>query len=285
MYLVSLAVIILILLTIARFQLSGQLGHLAFRGVLMLCLGFFGLPQEYINKVPVNMVNAGVYWTLRYEWMFYIALPLLAFLLRRDKVFIVFVTLFVVGSVFRPTLPVARLGTFVLGMCAAQLISWRRCSSLLSSRYIALLSVVCLFLVPLTMGYYGADTRQPAWKPVTTLCIGLPFIAVVYGNDFFSLLRLRGAKVLGLISYSVYLLHGIVLFVTMRAIHHWRPINTLSPVEYWGIASICGLVTLMLSALSYRFIEFPWLHTGRQRRAADVLENRPSNNMAIPVAR
>jgi peptidoglycan/LPS O-acetylase OafA/YrhL len=285
MYLVSLAVIAFILLILARFRLPDHFGRVASAGARMLFLGFFGLPQEHINQVPVNMVNAGVYWTLRYEWMFYLALPILAFLLRWPRAFIGFVVAFAVGSFLKPSLPVARLGPFVVGMTAAQLISWRPCWPFLASRYVAVMSLLSLCLVPITMGYYGADVRQPAWKPITTLCTGLPFIAVVYGNDFFGLLRFRGAKVLGLISYSVYLLHGIVLFVTMWAVHHWHPINTLSPVEYWAIASACGFLTLLLSALTYRYVEYPWLKPQRKPDPAMALQGQSAVDTGISVVR
>jgi peptidoglycan/LPS O-acetylase OafA/YrhL len=194
MYFVSLAAAGVILLVLAKFQFSTPVKTLALEAGRMFFLGFFGFPQDSINGTPVNMVNAGVFWTLRYEWAYYFFLPLLALTLRRPKIFVVFVLVFAVASALRPSIQIARLGPFVLGMCAAQLISWRGHSALLRSRYMAMIAVFSLLLVPFTMGTYRAETHQPAWKPVTTLCIALPFIVAAYGNDFFGLLKMRGAK-------------------------------------------------------------------------------------------
>ena len=283
MYYVSLAVAGAVVLVLAKFQFS-PFATLAPKIGRMLFMGFFGFPEDSIDGTPVNMINAGVFWTLRYEWSYYFSLPLLAITLRRPKIFVLFVIVFAAASALRPSIQIARLGPFVLGMCAAQLISWQGHSALLRSRFVALIAVLSLLLVPLTMGNYGAESRQSAWKPVTTFCIALPFIAAVYGNDFFGLLKLRGAKVLGLISYSVYLLHGILLFVVMRIVHLAFPINRLSPIMYWVLAFFCGLLTLVLSAVTYRFVEYPWLKYRARRPAPIAAELRSSMQPPAPVA-
>jgi peptidoglycan/LPS O-acetylase OafA/YrhL len=271
MYMVSLGVIGTILFLLAHFRFTAPLPHLAGRSALSLCLGFFGLPQDTINHVPVNMVNASVYWTLQYEWAFYLALPLLARVLQRDWIFVAFVLAFTLLAIMKPAMRMARLSPFILGMCAARLFAWREMPALRSAP-VTLASVAAILLVPFAMGSYASPSGASNWTPIASLVIALPFLAVVHGNNFFRLLTLPGAKVLGRISYSVYLLHGIVLFVTMRCLNAYFPLHGMLPLVYWCFAGLSGLATLGLSALSYRWIEYPWL---RGKRPKDLSSTPP----------
>jgi peptidoglycan/LPS O-acetylase OafA/YrhL len=86
------------------------------------------------------------------------------------------------------------------------------------------------------------------------------FVGVVEGWSAFGLLRSRPAKVLGLASYSLYLTHCIVLYVVIGALDHQRPVAELSLPAYWAFAALAALAAVALSTLTYRRIEFPFLH-------------------------
>jgi len=108
------------------------------------------------------------------------------------------------------------------------------------------------------MGNYRAESRQSAWKPVTTFCIALRSLQPYTETTFLACLSCGGAKVIGLISYSVYLLHGILLFVVMRIVAFGVPDQSPFADKYWVPRLFCGLLTLVLSAVTYRFVEYPW---------------------------
>src|SRR5262249_18677865 len=78
MYWLSLTLIGAIVLFCLAPAFPARPGYLALRIAPSLVAGMFGLPDETVGGVQVNLVNAGVYWTLQYEWGFYLALPILA---------------------------------------------------------------------------------------------------------------------------------------------------------------------------------------------------------------
>lgn len=201
---------------------------------------------HYINRV---------YWTLAYEWSFYLALPLLALFARGWGAVVLVAAVFFFGM----QTPVVL--NFLFGAAAAALVHSPRlqaarripwASPWLSA--LALASLGAYFTLP---KYYGLSQ--------TVLLFGF-FIFVVHGNSLFGLLRTGPAKLLGMISYSIYLTHCIALFVTVRAVEAVRPMETVPSVQYWMLAALAAAGCVLLSALTYRYVEFPFIHpqAGRQ---------------------
>src|SRR5205807_2224389 len=125
---------------------------------LVPCFSLGIVPLPGINGVNVNRINAGVFWTLQYEWGFYLVLPFLALLATPGR---------------------------LIAFCMVAL--------------------------------------------------------------------------LGTISYSVYLLHGIVLFIIFRLVSLLLRIDEMSLLGYWSLVCGCGVLTILISGLTYRFVEHPFL--------------------------
>jgi peptidoglycan/LPS O-acetylase OafA/YrhL len=85
------------------------------------------------------------------------------------------------------------------------------------------------------------------------------FVFVVDGNSLFGLLRTRPAKLLGMVSYSIYLTHCIVLFVVVHSFNAAVPVATLDAAGYWLLAAFAAAVTVVLSAATYQYVEYPFL--------------------------
>jgi peptidoglycan/LPS O-acetylase OafA/YrhL len=81
----------------------------------------------------------------------------------------------------------------------------------------------------------------------------------VYGNNLFGLLKMPAAKFLSTISYSIYLLHGIVLYFGLHIVNIVYPIQSLSPFLFWLVILLTGLLVVLISAVTYRFIEHPYI--------------------------
>jgi peptidoglycan/LPS O-acetylase OafA/YrhL len=79
-------------------------------------------------------------------------------------------------------------------------------------------------------------------------------------------LRTGSAKVLGTISYSLYLIHCIALFVTVHAVDSLVPIASLEPLEYWLLAALAAAASVLLSACTYRYVEHPFLRSQNASR-------------------
>ncbi|GAC1373237.1 MAG: hypothetical protein NVS3B3_07640 [Aquirhabdus sp.] len=62
---------------------------------------------------------------------------------------------------------------------------------------------------------------------------------------------------LGEMAYSLYLLHGIVLFICFKFILGFNRASHLSTVEHWGVILLCSIVLVIFSFMTYRLIEKP----------------------------
>lgn len=227
----------------------------------------------------VSTLN-GVFWTLPFEWQFYLLFPLLFVLLARAGpwtlgiagVAIVFAAKGYVmqtgDGTMHAQLPI-RLDAFVLGMCAGRLaarspLPRRAAMAAFVAGLLALLVTPLLFFdLPTGNHYYSLKGFvRPLWiaAGVALMLLGItgerhPGVAI-FGN--------RVAVGLGLISYSIYLFHVPVLeiFIQQRA-----KVDALAALPFGLPLVVGGALPLVLavSYVSYKLVEQPF----QRRRAAD----------------
>ncbi|EJM77236.1 acyltransferase family protein [Pseudomonas sp. GM55] len=222
-------------------------------GACLKWLGFtiyFGVPD--INGFPgTYVVNAGVTWTLPYEWTFYMALPLIAlaigvwppvkYLLLSVLSMYAFGYLYLAGSFY---------WLFLGGMVAAILVRFESFRAVAVSRW-ATLIVLVLAVYVVTMYPSVYDYVQAKFLLVIVFC----FIAG--GNSIFGVLNSKVSRVMGEMAYSIYLLHGLVLFVAFRLVIGASLGKALSPSQYWGVIVTLTPVLILICGLTFRFIERP----------------------------
>jgi len=148
---------------------------------------------------------------------------------------------------------------FLFGAFAAWIVHRRLLEGRLSSPWLGVLPLASLG------AYFALPTGNGL--PQSAALFGF-FIFVVHGWSLFGLLRTRAAKVLGTISYSIYLTHCIALYVTMHAVDRLVPVRTLEGGEYWMLAGLAAAGCVLLSALTYRYVEHPFLHSQPARKPA-----------------
>jgi peptidoglycan/LPS O-acetylase OafA/YrhL len=243
MYAVSVAMALAVVLVASGFALHEP--PVALLKELRPWLSFGFMTTGETNGVrDAHAINA-VYWTLAYEWMFYLALPLLALLARgRWSLLLPAAALF-----FGTQSPI--VFNFLSGALAAVLVQRRTLGSRLGAAWLAPLPLAAL------AAYFLAPGLPPAARVALLFAV---FVFVVHGYSFFGLLRSRAAKVLGAASYSIYLTHCIVLFVVVRSAHHVVPIGALEPLQYWLLVSLAAAATVLLSAYTFRHVEYPFIH-------------------------
>lgn len=214
--------------------------------------GIMGFPQwrNQIHSVPLN---AGVTWTLQYEWYFYLALPVLA--LRATPKATVALAVVCAGLAATNTEAGIACFNFSLGMLTAVIRSRWKVPAWVRGIPGLLLCVVCVGLLGFGSG------KQTVWS---SLALGVLFVTVACGQDLKGLLTSQAARWLGTISYSVYLLHGIVLYVVLRRVNALVPIGSLADVTYWLLIGGVGLLTVLLSAVTYSWIERPFIQARPQ---------------------
>lgn len=162
-----------------------------------------------INEIDPGLLNAQVNWTLRYEWAFYLALPLVALMATPRRFVILMLGVFAVCLAFPETRYYGRVASsFALGMMAAhwiQSVGWRPAFAG------GVASVACLVLA---IGVPAASAIQSeVGRLLPLLVLAGFFLCVVNGNSMFGALTARGARMLGAVSYSFYLTHGYVLYL------------------------------------------------------------------------
>ncbi len=74
---------------------------------------------------------------------------------------------------------------------------------------------------------------------------------------------------LGVVSYSLYLFHPVVLYVVLRGVEIAQRGGWLAPGPLWVLLGICGALTVGLCALTYRWVERPAIALGKRWAARE----------------
>ncbi len=233
---------------------------------------------QYIKRVLAGAIqpslpNGG--WSITTEFHFYLLLPALLFLSRKSKYSLVLLlgaavlirALFHQGRGEIQTLSywtiVGRIDQFLLGMIAYQF------RNLVTERHTF---VVCSSVLFAIFYWYfdsqGGFFAYPSFPSQSAIWILMPTIeglayAVLiawYDSSFaHSHGKLsRFVALIGLYSYSIYLLHYFVVFKVSREIHH-SLIDLSNIYVALIVSSICFLFMIPIGYLSHRFIESPFL--------------------------
>lgn len=216
----------------------------------------------FFHMVVINRhtgyVFGGVAWTLLYEAWFYLSLPLLAIIIfHNTALWKKMLAVGIVAALFLVNhLQIAICAAFLGGILA---VYWRlneRRVKLAASRTASVIALVCLACVGIFI-----------YDPFNVLAIALLsvfFVAISSGNTLFGLLEMPAARWMGEISYSIYLIHGIVLWLFMRIIVPRLP--GFHPSFAW-LAAIGLLLTpilVLVTSASYLAIERPFITLGHQ---------------------
>ena len=266
LYLFSITLMLLIVVLMSAGTLHDSLGKTAWDVFRWATFTILGRPD--INGLKIaDLVVAGVVWTLPYEWVFYLSLPLFALTvgIRPSRPYLLLGLLAVAGAFIRHFEPNILL-MFAGGISAAILVRYERFLEFAASRIAAIVAILCLgaavALFPLAY----------AFAPFVLLAVF--FCIVAGGSDLFGLLTRTAARKLGEMSHSIYMLHGVILYTTFILIVGAARSRALSPLGHWAVVVI-GIIPAMLLIChaTFRFIEYPPM-----QKARDVekwLKSRP----------
>ena len=197
------------------------------------------------------LLTAAVSWTLDYEWIFYLMLPLIA-LVRGTRVPLVLLLISALMVVERHSEVLSENMLPFFGGVFAALVSTIPAIRKFSPSRIASL----LVLASLAVAYgIGRSLPTAVWLGLLTLA----FTLIANGNTLSGLLSCRVSRAFGEITYSVYLLHGLVLFIAFRGVVGIPLAQSLSPAMHWVVVALATPLLVALSYASWRWIEQPCL--------------------------
>jgi peptidoglycan/LPS O-acetylase OafA/YrhL len=208
-----------------------------------------------------KLLIAGVVWSLAFEWLFYFSLGLIGpvfFRIRTSLITVVVTGLFFLLFVYilydnYPYGAWNRLSPFLCGIVAAFAVRNEKVRKIGSKVWLTPVLLVLLFVA---LYFYPT-----VFDLIPLVCMTIGFIAICCGNSLFGILTSKACCLLGQISYSIYLLHGLLLFITFRFIIGFPVAARLTPLAHWGIITACSVAVVSVCSLTYYFVERPCLNS------------------------
>jgi peptidoglycan/LPS O-acetylase OafA/YrhL len=263
LYVFAMSLFFLVIAVVSHGVLNESLPRTLNKALSWLTFTIFGGPN--LNGVQHSFrILAGVTWTLPYEWFFYFSLPLLALVVRvRPPLpYVIFAVACVIFAALR--YPHEPFQFFLGGIAAAKLsrVEWFR--QVAAKKISSLLSIGC---IAIAITYYPSSSGI-----IPLILLSIAFAPIASGNTLFGLLASPVSRTLGEITYSIYLLHGITLFVTFNFIIGLTEAKSLSLISHWLVIAGLTPVLVLASYATYRFIESPAM--GKTAVVADWIRSR-----------
>ncbi len=263
MYYVSLTLMIILILATTNWKLNVDTA-VFLDSIFNWCL-FTIHDAIIINNTPYHvLVNSGVVWSLPYEWLFYFSLPIISLFILKAKppylyiaVSIAFIYNFYF-DVFQEQ-PWYRyfLYCFMGGAVAPILLKFTSLSEKIKTSYSIYASgiiILCLYLI---------GTYENTENVSCIIVITIMFTLIALGASLFGLLKNPVLKFLGEISYSTYLLHGMVLFTPFYFIYGLDRVRNFTPLQFCLIVFALTPILVFLSFLGFKFIEKPFMEKSK----------------------
>ena len=250
------AIVLLVAIVMAESHFTLRVTPLELAGQIIHWLSFDFLSLPDINGRTGTFYIEVVVWTLRYEWEFVLVLPLLALLVRGKGPWLLYAA--ALAALVTAPRPYQLWAYFAAGLAAAHLqarlahLPWAT-----PERWAGLGLAALALLLGCFHDIYGIPQM---------VLLTLVFLGATTGLGPWALLRARPLRFLGLISYSTYLLHHLVLHLVA---HHMVGDLGFGALEGWSMqAAIIGIgaAAIGLATLTFLAIERPLLPAPATRR-------------------
>lgn len=266
LYVIVIVVLFFLVLSMDGFRLNVPPSQLFMQFVSWVSFACLGMPD--INAMPMSWtVIAGVPWTLKYEWAFYLfGLPLVfaAHRLMGRRTFVAAALAATVAAIALAAMKGGLRGDylyavhFLLGIASASIWDQPAVRRIVASRTFRVLALLGMITFGLTI-----DNSSAA----AIIATGLIFLAIVGNASIFGMLSARGAIWLGDISYGIYLWHGMILWVSLYFLRAEGVLGALNGLLFLLFLTVSGIVALAVASLLHIFIEKPMIEIGRRLSA------------------
>lgn len=258
MYIFSIFIIFICIAYLTNFKIKDTLIN-NFRSSLSWVFFNINGPTNINSLENIFLINSGVAWTLQYEWMFYLLLPMLALVLkiRVDYKIIIYFTLAFLLILFINKSSLKNFIPFLGGMICAIISINQKISTQLKHFKFTIIAIALL-----TISIYNFNSGKNIIPVITSTFL---LLIVANHNSFSGILSNQFTRKLGQITYSIYLIHGIILFIAFRFIIGFKKAAQLTEFEYWNVIAICIIPIILISKLTFKYIELPFINFNKRR--------------------
>lgn len=233
---------------------------------LLLCavrwLSFTILGAPNINHVDTAHILAGVTWWLHYEWCFYLVLPVIALTIGQRATWGMATAIVAgLGVAWITNLQVSLLCISAGGIIAARLVRVTRFTAFSRHPLGSIMVLSCLT---------GVVMYPTAYALIPCVLLTVAFCLVAGGADLFGALLTRTSRRLGELAYSMYLVHGILLFSIVGLVVGKGSAAVMSGTTYWTMIAMLVPVLLACCAFTFHAIEKPGIQLGRMLSASSL---------------
>jgi len=258
MYYFSLTIIIIYVMFISNWKLN--VPAIEWIQSIAQWLLFTTIDMPLINNVGItSLINASVSWSLSFEWLFYFSMPLLGlFILKVKPPAFYLIAALVVSAIIIKSHNISSLHhvvSFAGGAIAPFLIKYSAVNKKAKSIVFSMLIILCIVL----LGQFHTSESV-----LCKILIAVAFTCIALGNDIFGILKKPVFKFLGEISYSTYLLHGILLFTVFHFGFGMEKSKMLSPTQFYGLIFLITPVLVLISFLGFNYIEKPFINLSKR---------------------
>jgi peptidoglycan/LPS O-acetylase OafA/YrhL len=270
LYLFAIAVAVVIVFARSQWKLHVPALQLARGLVRWLSLGLLH-PYDLNGYHNTMLLLAGVIWTLRFEWYFYLSLPALALVAARSRLHLPFAAGALVLSLAYLVVYPQQAQTAPASVCTALFLVGMTCGSLGRLGWSARLpDALASAIVGLLMGtvFIVCDS---GYTVSAAILLGGAFYLIASGCTVFGVLASRPARRLGDVSYGIYLLQGLVL-TEVFSIDDIREIARGSSIGHWSMMLLCAILLITIATLTHVGIERTGIELGKSiGRAVKIL--------------
>jgi peptidoglycan/LPS O-acetylase OafA/YrhL len=224
--------------------------------VLSECFAWFMftvIDRPNINAVQeTGSFTAGVLWSLKYEWFFYLILPVFGFFTWRSRppLIILLICLYIAylivyGGSFEWNIA----AIFIGGIVAAFLARNKKFCSLASSKIASLLIVSCFVII--------AVFFDSGYDAIPVILASIAFIGIACGNSLFGIFTSKLSSNFGQLSYGIYLLQGLLFFFVFNFVLGISTVASFTQVQYWLLIGAMGALLVVITFCTYHFVEYP----------------------------
>lgn len=253
LYLTSILVVFFIVGFYTNFTVKTSLFEVSKNALSWLFFTINGT-TDINNFDKTFIINAGVTWTLPYEWMFYFLLPFIALFLKikvSKKIMLFFGIGFLSFAIINQA-SIRHFLPFIGGIVVSLFIKRNNLKIDFTKNSFTFLAITLLII--------GIIFFESGRKPVPVLISSIVFLFIASGNSFFGLFSNTLSRKFGQITYSLYLIHGIILFVIFYGIIGLENAKKLTQIEYWTIITFSVFPIIVTSQITYLYIEKPFMN-------------------------